>query len=131
MTWDHFTVVFDEYWASITFIVATIFVLYYGFAAPWYKTPFGQALIVVDLGLAVATFPTALEFLFGYDLSYNRILEAVTIVIASFVPLAIAYRTFTLWKIRNTKFWQNFNNGKVNTSGAKPEPEEEQENIAE
>lgn len=125
MTWDQFVVMFDEWWSSVTFVVAAIFVLYYGLAAPWYKTPFGQALIAIDLGLAVATFPTAMYFMFGLNIADNRVLQWVTIVVAAIVPLAIAYRTFTLWKIRNTKFWQNFRNGRVNTAGVKPESEEE------
>lgn len=108
MTWDQFTILFDEWWATSTFIVALVFVLYYGLAAPWYKTPFGRALITIDLGLAVATFPTFMMFVFGDNISANRTLQWITIVIATTVPIAIAYRIVVLFNIRNRKFWKNF-----------------------
>lgn len=107
-TWQEIYLNWEHWWFPITFIASTAFVLYYGIFAPWYKTPFGQALVTVDLGLAVSTFPGFVKFLFHSSI-YDNIGVAVTImVIASFVPVAIVYRIITLFNIRNRNFWKNF-----------------------
>ena len=108
MSWVEFELVFDQYWTIITFFSAALFVLYYGLTAPWYKTPFGRSLIVIDLGLAVATFPNMLYWLFGVKLYDNHILVVITVIIGVFVPLAILYRIATLWAIRNKSTWKTF-----------------------
>lgn len=106
MTWDQFTLYFSEWWSSLTFIVSTLFVLYYGTCAPWWKTPFGRALIIIDLGLAVATFPAALMSWTGVDVSADRLTELVIIVVATPVPLAIAYRLCVMISVRHSKMWK-------------------------
>lgn len=108
MTWAQFTLYFGEYWSTITFCVSALFILYYGLAAPWYKLPFGRALMIVDAGLAVATLPTALNFLFNVNVFDNRVMAWVIIVMAGMIPFAIGYRIIALWRIRNTKFWSTF-----------------------
>lgn len=108
MTWDHFLYTYEEWWTCITFTLAVLFVLYYGFAAPWYKTPFGRTLIAMDLGLAVATFPGAMQFMFGYNLYSSVPLVWVTIIIGLLIPVAILYRIITLWDVRHSLFWRNF-----------------------
>lgn len=105
MTWDQFVIMFDNWWSTVTFSMAALFVLYYGLCAPWYRTPFGRALIAIDLGLAVATFPTALLFVFNRNLFDNRVFSWVLIVVASTVPIAIAYRIITMWLVRHSPRW--------------------------
>lgn len=100
MTWNQFIQGFDEYWATITFIVATVFVIYYSYVAPWYKTPMGRALVAVDLGLAVATFPTAMLFLFNWPVYNNHIAEVIVMLVAVGVPIAILSRIYTLFTFR-------------------------------
>lgn len=97
---------FDEWWATLTFCSAFVFILYYGIAAPWYKTPFGRALIAIDLGLALATFPTAYDFVLGGAIYENRTLQWITLILAPIVPLAIMYRIVTMWMVRNRPFWK-------------------------
>jgi hypothetical protein len=111
MNFSEFYLHWEEWWFPVTFIVSTLFVLYYGFAAPWYKTPFGRALITVDLGLAVSTFPGFLEIVFHSHIYDNDIIATIIIVIASFVPVAILYRIVTLWGVRNKSFWKNLRSG--------------------
>jgi hypothetical protein len=107
MSWQEFYLQWEQWWFPVTFVVSTLFVLYYGITAPWYKTPFGRALITVDAGLMVATFPEFVHIVFNSHVYDNEYVAWFIIGVASLVPVAIAYRIFTLWAVRNKKFWKS------------------------
>lgn len=107
MSWQEFYLHWEEWWFPVTFIVSALFVLYYGITAPWYRTPFGRALIAVDAGLMVSTFPEFVNIVFHSHVYDNEYVAWVIIVIASFVPVAIVYRIITLWAVRNKEFWKS------------------------
>jgi hypothetical protein len=106
MSWQEFYLNWEQWWFPVTFIVSTLFVLYYGLTAPWYKTPFGRALITVDAGLMVATFPEFTNIVFHSHVYDNEYIALTIMAIASLVPVAICYRIITLWAVRNTEFWR-------------------------
>lgn len=108
MTWAEFLIQFFQWWGTITFGVASVFVLGYGLGSPWYLTPFGRSLIILDAGVAVATLPTFLDFVFHIDLMDNRIMGAIVVVASAAVTLAIAYRIVILYTIRHKTFWRAF-----------------------
>lgn len=108
MTWLQFLVDFDNWWGTITFCIAAAFVLAYGLGSPWYRSPFGRSLIILDFGLAVALFPTFLNFVFQVNLVNNRPMGVLVVLAGCCVTLAILYRLLVLWKLRSTAFWKSF-----------------------
>lgn len=110
MSWLQFVTDFDNYWSTITFILAALFVVGYGLGSPWYRSPFGRSMLILDFGLAVATFPAFLNFIFDINLMDNRAMGWIIIISASFIPIAIAYRLYVLWSVRNRKFWRYIKN---------------------
>lgn len=103
---EQFIMAFDKVWASATFIVATLFVLYYGLFCPWYRTPFGRSIIILDFAVAFACMPTAIWAMTGWDFESNVVLEWLTVVVAVQIPIAIGYRLCVLWGVRHKNFWK-------------------------
>jgi hypothetical protein len=119
MTWLQFLVYFDEWWGTITFCVAAVFVLAYGLGSPWYRSPFGRSLITLDFGLAVALFPTFLDFVFHINLAQNKTMGVIVVGAACAVTLAISYRLLVLWRVRNEEFWKSLRNTRLKRQGAR------------
>jgi hypothetical protein len=107
MTWAQFVIAFYDWWGTLTFCVSTLFVLAYGLSSPWWKSPFGKALMVMDLGVAVATFPSFLYFVFDINIMQNRAAAVVVILASSAITIAIGYRVLILWAVRREEFWRN------------------------
>src|ERR1700733_12345576 len=107
MAWAQFVTTFYDWWGTLTFCVSTIFVLGYGLTAPWWKSPFGKSLMVMDFGVAIATCPSFLYFVFNINLMDNRAAAITVVVASSLITLAIAYRVALLWSVRRGEFWRN------------------------
>jgi len=117
MTWAQFVTTFYDWWGTLTFCVSTLFVLGYGLTSPWWKTPFGKSLLVLDLGVALATCPSFLYFVFGIHLMQNRGAAIVVLTASAFITVAIAYRVVILWTVRRGTFWRNLRQKNKETQG--------------
>lgn len=106
MTWAQFVLDFYKWWDVVTFCVATVFVFYYGFAAPWYRSPFGRSLMVMDAGVAVATLPGFLLYIFNLHLMTNRSVGIAVMLASSAITLGISYRVWVLFVTRHSAFWK-------------------------
>lgn len=117
MTWAQFVASFYEWWGTLTFCVSTLFVLGYGLTSPWWKTPFGKSLIIMDLGVAVATFPSFLRFVFDVHLTNNKVAAAIIMLASATITVAIGYRVVILWAVRRSEFWRNLRQMNKETQG--------------
>ena len=117
MAWAQFVSTFYGWWGTITFCVSTLFVLGYGLTSPWWKSPFGKSLLVMDFGVAVATLPAFLYFVFNIDLMENKAAAVVAMTAAAAITIAIAYRVVILWSVKRRQFWRNLKQKNKDTQG--------------
>jgi hypothetical protein len=106
VTWLQFVNEFHIWWIVVTFCVSALFVLYYGIAAPWYRTPFGRALITVDAGIAVVLFPGFAKYALHYNVYEGTWDTVLTMVALSSVTISIIYRIGVLFAVRRMDKWR-------------------------
>lgn len=107
MTWLSFQLDYYHWITTILFVLSSIFVVYYGIFSPWYRTPFGRALLTVDAGISVALLPAFAHFALNFDLYDNMGMTIVEFCALTLVGVAIAYRIFTLWEAKHSPKWLN------------------------
>lgn len=107
MTWSQFVLDFNKWWSIVTFMSAVLFLSYYTLTAPWWKTPFGRALVAMDFGVGMAVTPGFLFYVFNINIMSDRGTAAVIMVGLTAVPTIIIYRLYTLWAMKHRKFWKN------------------------
>lgn len=80
---------------NATFFASALFPAVTSFYWPWWRTEWGWNLVVLDLALAVAVFPTLLALDFGIR---AQVFYWAQVTGLSVVALVIPWRTFMIWR---------------------------------
>jgi hypothetical protein len=101
----NFIKVFYDFWAPITLAMSVLFVVVYSILSPWWKSPFGRALVAMESAIGVATVPVLIRVYFR---SYNTsVTEPILLIALVVIPLIIAYRIVILLRTHFSAKYQH------------------------
>ena len=106
MTFTQFILDYTKWWTIITFMSTILFLTYYTISMPWWATPFGRAIVALDIGIGLAIMPAFLFYVFNIDIMNDRATAVLLMFGLAAVPVMVTYRIYIIWAMKHKKFWQ-------------------------